>query len=88
MGVIADFGTYPQWATGVRSAEVVEAGADGRASEVRFVLDAGIIKDSYVLAYRWDGAAAVRWDLAEARHDDLRDVGRVSAGSRMAGGPR
>ncbi len=64
MGVIADFGTYPQWATGVRSAEVVEAGPDGRASQVRFVLDAGIIKDRYVLAYRWDGAAAVRWDLA------------------------
>lgn len=64
MGVIADFGVYPQWATGVRSAEIVEPGPDGRASQVRFVLDAGIIKDSYVLAYRWDGDAAVRWDLA------------------------
>jgi carbon monoxide dehydrogenase subunit G len=64
MGVIADFGTYPQWATGVRSAEVVESGPDDRASQVRFVLDAGIIKDSYVLAYRWDDAAAVHWELA------------------------
>lgn len=64
MGVIADFGSYPQWATGVRSAEVVEPGPDGRASQVRFVLDAGIIKDSYMLAYRWDSDAAVHWDLA------------------------
>jgi carbon monoxide dehydrogenase subunit G len=64
MSVIAEFGAYPDWATGVRSAEIVAAGPDGRAQQVRFVLEAGIIKDSYVLAYRWDGDAAVRWDLA------------------------
>ncbi len=66
MGVIADFGAYPEWATGVRSAEVVEAGPDGRAQRVRFGLDAGVIKDSYVLAYEWDGDNAVSWELAEA----------------------
>jgi len=65
MSVIADFAAYPRWATGVRSAEVVEPGADGRASQVRFVLDAGIIKDSYVLAYQWDADAAVHWGLAQ-----------------------
>ena len=27
MSVIADFGSYPDWATGVKSAEVLEAGA-------------------------------------------------------------
>jgi hypothetical protein len=66
MGVIADFGAYPDWATGVRSAQVVEEAPDGRARRVRFGLDAGVIKDSYVLAYDWDGDAAVRWELAEA----------------------
>jgi len=66
MGVIADFGAYPDWASGVRSAEVLEAGPDGRAQRVRFALDAGLIRDSYVLAYEWDGDAAVRWELAEA----------------------
>jgi hypothetical protein len=65
MGVIADFGAYPEWATGVRSAEVLQAGADGRPQRVRFRLDAGVIKDSYVLAYEWDGDAAVSWQLAE-----------------------
>jgi carbon monoxide dehydrogenase subunit G len=64
MGVIADFADYPDWATGIRSAEVIEAGPDGRAAAVRFVLDAGIIKDTYVLAYEWDADAAVRWDLS------------------------
>ena len=66
MGVIADFGAYPEWATGVRSAEAVEAGPDGRPRRVRFGLDAGVIRDSYVLAYDWDGDASVRWELAEA----------------------
>jgi hypothetical protein len=65
MGVIADFAAYPDWATGVRSAEVVEHGTDSRPHRVRFVLNAGPIKDSYVLAYDWDGDSAVRWRLAE-----------------------
>jgi hypothetical protein len=66
MGVIADFAAYPEWATGVRTIEVVEAGPDGRALRVRFGLDAGIIKDSYVLAYDWDQDTVVSWHLAEA----------------------
>ncbi len=66
MGVIADFGAYPEWATGVRSAQVLEEGPDARPLRVRFGLDAGVIRDSYVLAYEWDGDAAVRWQLAEA----------------------
>ena len=66
MGVIADFGAYPEWATGVRSADVVEEGPGGRPKRVRFALDAGVIRDSYVLAYDWDGDGAVRWRLAEA----------------------
>jgi hypothetical protein len=65
MTVIADFAAYPQWAGGVRSAEVIEPGADGRARAVRFVIDAGLIKDSYMLAYEWDADTAVRWELAE-----------------------
>jgi hypothetical protein len=65
MAVIADFAAYPQWASAVRSAEVLSRDADGRPSRVRFSLDAGMIKDSYVLGYDWDGDSGVRWDLAE-----------------------
>jgi hypothetical protein len=65
LAVIADFGAYPQWASGVRDAEVIERAADGRAARVRFKLDAGVVKDSYVLGYDWDGEAGVRWHLAE-----------------------
>jgi len=65
MAVIADFAAYPQWASGVRAAEVVQTGDDGRPGQVRFTLDAGIIKDKYVLRYVWRGDDEVRWDLVE-----------------------
>jgi carbon monoxide dehydrogenase subunit G len=65
MAVIADFAAYPEWATGVRGAEVLSLAGE-RASAVRFTLDAGVIKDSYVLGYDWDDDARVRWNLTEA----------------------
>ena len=64
MAVIADFAAYPEWATGVRSTEVL-AMAEGRPATVRFTLDAGVIKDSYVLGYDWDADTRVRWNLDE-----------------------
>jgi uncharacterized membrane protein len=64
MAVIADFGAYPEWASAVRSTDVLER-SGGLVSRVRFQLDAGLVKDSYVLGYRWDGNSVVRWDLAE-----------------------
>ena len=46
MAVIADFPAYPQWVAAAKQVEVVESGADGRASRVHFVLDAGAVKDA------------------------------------------
>ncbi|MEU6413357.1 SRPBCC family protein [Microbispora sp. NPDC046933] len=66
MAVIADFPAYPEWAGQVKKAEVLETGADGRASRVRFVLDAGVISDEYVLGYDWDDDAGVSWRMVEA----------------------
>jgi len=63
MAVIADFPAYPSWATGMRSAEVVE-GPDDRPAQVHFVLDATPIRDEYDLAYTWNGDASVSWQLA------------------------
>jgi hypothetical protein len=65
MAVIADFAAYPQWAAAVRSAEVIKRDAAGRPGQVRFSLDAGMIKDSYALGYVWDGDRGVRWELAQ-----------------------
>jgi hypothetical protein len=65
MAVIADFPAYPEWASAVRATEVVEEGEAGRGRRVRFTLDAGLVKDTYVLGYDWDGDAGVRWQLME-----------------------
>src|SRR4028119_788182 len=55
MAVIADFEAYPQWVKAARTVEVLQAGPDGRASRVRFVIDATVLTDEYVLDYSWDG---------------------------------
>jgi len=67
MAVIADFPAYPEWAQGMKQAEVVEEGPDGRAEQVHFELEAAPIKDSYTLAYDWQGDSAVRWNLVEGK---------------------
>ncbi len=66
MAVIADFGSYPAWAKGVKSADVLTEYDDGRAGEVAFVLDAAPIRDEYTLSYDWDGDRQVTWTLVEA----------------------
>ncbi len=65
MDVIADFGAYPDWATGVKIADIVAGSQSGRAERVRFILDAAPIRDEYELGYTWDGDRAVSWSLTE-----------------------
>lgn len=70
LAVIADVESYPQWAAGVKEVEVLSRGAAGRPKQVRFVVDNGPIKDTYVLDYSWavkrDGTGSVSWSLVEA----------------------
>jgi uncharacterized membrane protein len=63
MAVIADFAQYPVWATSVKSAQVLETFADGRAKRVDFAIDAGMAKDEYELEYVWTGDERVDWNL-------------------------
>ncbi|MEV4219714.1 MULTISPECIES: SRPBCC family protein [unclassified Nonomuraea] len=65
MAVIADLPAYPEWAGQVKSAEVLSTGADGRPESVRFVLDAGMISDTYTLAYTWNDDESVSWRVSE-----------------------
>ena len=68
MAVIADIEAYPSWNDEVKEVEVLSVydDADERPAEVRFVLDAGAIKDTYTLSYTWDGDDSVSWTLVEA----------------------
>ena len=67
MDVIADFPSYPTWAKGVSTAEVVSEFADGRAEKVFFKLDVSPIKDEYTLVYVWSGDEQVTWQLDEGK---------------------
>lgn len=63
MAVIADFESYPAWATGMQEVTVLHQDADGRARDVRFRLAAPPIRDEFTLRYSWQGDDAVSWHL-------------------------
>lgn len=69
MAVIADFDRYPEWVSAADEVTVTGPGdgADGRPRRVRFRLDAGVLRDTYELAYTWasDGRA-VEWELVSS----------------------
>jgi len=67
MAVIADFPAYPEWVSAAKQVEVVEPGPDGRAKQVHFVLDAGAVKDDYVLDYTWEDDRKVSWNLVKGQ---------------------
>jgi ribosome-associated toxin RatA of RatAB toxin-antitoxin module len=73
MAVIADFPAYPEWVSAAKKVEVVEAGEDGRGRRVHFVLDAGAVKDDYVLDYTWDGDRRVTWTLVQGQMQKRQD---------------
>ena len=67
MAVIADFPSYPEWVAAAKQVDVLESGPDGRGRRVHFVLDAGAVKDDYVLQYTWDGDRRVSWQLVQGQ---------------------
>lgn len=67
MDVIADFPAYPQWAQGMKVAEVRSTHPDGRAKEVYFEIEASPIKDAYTLEYDWHGEQSVDWKLTSGK---------------------
>ncbi|MGZ4568811.1 MAG: SRPBCC family protein [Blastococcus sp.] len=73
MTVIADFPSYPEWVAAAKQVEVVEDGDGGRARPVHFVLDAGAVKDDYVLEYTWDGDRKVSWTLVKGQMQKRND---------------
>ncbi|MFN8096725.1 MAG: SRPBCC family protein [Dermatophilaceae bacterium] len=70
LDVIADLEAYPEWASEVVAVSILTEEGDGWPDRARFTLDAGIIKDTYILDYEWDiradGTGAVSWELVEA----------------------
>lgn len=68
MAVIADFPAYPEWAEAVKETEVLSRNSGGSAERVRFVLDAGVVKDTYTNVYSWSAdGLSVSWELVEGQ---------------------
>lgn len=74
LAAIVDFAGYPEWAEGVRGAEVLETGADGLPERVAFHVSVAGIEARYTLAYRYaQNDAGVSWTTVEAS-GAVRDV--------------
>jgi ribosome-associated toxin RatA of RatAB toxin-antitoxin module len=64
--VICDFPRYPEWVSAARSVEVLEEFEDGYASQVRFVIDAGVVQDEYILSYEYaEDISRIEWHLVK-----------------------
>lgn len=64
--VAVDFAAYPEWAGDLKSVEVVDSDAQGRATKVRFRAAAMGHSTSYTLAYDYSGAPReLSWVLDE-----------------------
>jgi ribosome-associated toxin RatA of RatAB toxin-antitoxin module len=67
MDVIADIGSYPQWVSEYKEAEVLESDAEGYPKTARLLLDATVLKDTMVLSYDWPpDHESVRWHLVSS----------------------
>ena len=84
LAVIADIDSYPEWAGQIKSASVVESAADGRPRQARFVMDAGVLKDEYVLQYDWN-ASGVDWHLVGSSTVQRSQVGSYALAPSGAG---
>jgi uncharacterized membrane protein len=83
LGVIADIPSYPEWTGQIKSAEVLEAGADGKPKTAKFVMDAGVLKDEYTLEYDWN-AHGVAWKLVGKSTVQKSQVGSYTLADKGA----
>lgn len=70
--VAADIAVYPEWATGVRSTEVLEETPDGRVHRATFVIDGMVKEIEYSLTYQYDYPHEMTWSADPG--DDIREL--------------
>ena len=67
MAVIADFDAYPEWASMIKKVSVEDTDAEGRGTQVTYTMDAGMLSDTYTLAYDWHGDDRLDWQLVKSK---------------------
>ncbi|TMK83463.1 MAG: hypothetical protein E6G44_11750 [Actinobacteria bacterium] len=74
MEVITDFGAYPEWASGIKSAEVKKTDSKGRPAEVAFEVSQMGIAATYTLAYKYRaGDGGLAW-TTKAASGAVKDI--------------
>jgi len=63
MAVIADLDDYLNWGEGFTGVDIKSTHDDGAAKDVAFSISTPLGKDTYELAYVWEGNARVSWTL-------------------------
>jgi len=58
VAVLTDLTSYPTWSTAIKSVEVQEKDASGRATKAKMSIDAGVMKDRVILDYDWSKSPA------------------------------
>jgi ribosome-associated toxin RatA of RatAB toxin-antitoxin module len=64
--VVADIAAYPEWATGVKEAEVLETDGEGRVTRARFVIEGFVKEIEYSLRYIHDRPNSLSWVSEES----------------------
>lgn len=82
--VAADVAFYPEWATGVRSTEVLETDAEGRVARANFVVDAMVKEIAYTLVYSYSYPGEISWRAEPG--PDLTDLEGSYSFNRLADG--
>lgn len=61
-GIAADVASYPAWAQGVRSVDVLGEDSEGRPARATFVLDGMMKPITYTLVYTYDEPDMISWE--------------------------
>ncbi len=73
LAVVLDFASYPQWNRDVKEAEVLETDKHGRATLVRYRVDARVRVVGYTLAYdHSELPQRLSWSLTDGDLEDLQ----------------
>ena len=56
--VLTDLASYPTWSTAIKSVEVQDKDASGRATKAKMSIDDGVMKDRVTLDYDWSKSPA------------------------------
>ncbi len=70
--VAADLASYPEWATGVASVEVLSTDDAGRPARAAFVVDGFVKRITYELEYEYDEPHLMSWRAIPG--EDIKDM--------------